>query len=229
LQIVQISDTHISSDAPGRKQDLLNSVHAINALDEKPDVVVHTGDVSHNATAEEYRSARQALDQLDMPYFVMVGNRDKRKELLNEFNDERLQLPEQGWVQYAIDQYPVRMILVDTICESSNKGQLCSERLQHLESMILADTNKPTVLFLHHPPYEATGIPDPYQYEDWQDVKKLSKLLSRFTNLCGMYCGHVHRYIDGEIANIQASAITCAAGDLRKGDVTETDTNNGFT
>jgi len=202
-------------------QDLLDCVRAINELDQKPELVVHTGDVSHNAIAEEYRSARQALDQLDVPYFVMVGNRDNRTELLNEFNDERIQIPEEGWVQYAIDQYPVRMLMVDTLSESSNKGQLCSKRLQHLEAMLLADTDKPTALFLHHPPYEATGIPDPFQYEDWQDVERLTELLSRFTNLCGMYCGHVHRYIDGGIAHIRASAITCAAGDLRKGEVSE--------
>jgi len=89
--------------------------------------------------------------------------------------------------------------------------------------MILADTRKPTALFLHHPPYAATGIPDPYQYEDWGDVDKLAAMLSKYSHIGGMYCGHVHRFIDGEIAGIQASAISCLAGDLRKGEVSDAD------
>jgi hypothetical protein len=151
----------------------------------------------------------------------MAGNRDKRIELLSEFADKRYKLAANGWVQYSIEQYSVRLLMVDTVSEHSNKGQLCAERLEHLEEMLLADTTKPVALFLHHPPYEAVGIPDPFQYEDWNDVENLTALLSQFTNVCGMYCGHVHRFIDGSIAGVQASAISCLAGDLRKGEVTD--------
>lgn len=221
LQLVQISDTHISLDVPQRMNDLENCVRTINELQVPPDLVIHTGDISHNGSSQEYHSARQLLNQLNAPYFVMAGNRDKRSELLTEFADKRYQLPVQGWVQYCIEQYSVRLLMVDTMSEHSNKGQLCAERLQHLETMLLANTTKPTALFLHHPPFEAAGIPDPFQYEDWNDVENLATLLSRFTNICGMYCGHVHRFIDGTIAEVQASAISCLAGDLRKGEVSD--------
>jgi len=226
LRIVHISDTHISEQAPQRLQDLENCVQAINKLQEPPELVVHTGDISHNALPKEYHSARQVLDKLNAPYYVMAGNRDKRAELLNEFADDRYRLPAQGWVQYSVESHPVRLLMVDTVSENSNKGQLCTERLAHLEAMLQADTTKPTVLFLHHPPYEATGIPDPYQYEDWNDVEKLAELLSRFSNLRGMFCGHVHRFIDGSIAGLPARALSCLAGDLRKGEVTDKERKN---
>ncbi len=221
LQIVQITDTHISNKAPQRLNDLKNCVRSINELPAQPDLVVHTGDISHDGLAQEYHNARKVLDQLNMPYFVMAGNRDSRPELLSEFADQRYQLAAEGWVQYAVEQNSVRLLMVDTVHERSNKGQLCAARLQHLEAMLSADTTKPCALFLHHAPYEAVGIPDPFQFKDWNDVENLSKLLSRFTHICGMYCGHVHRFIDGEIAGVQASAISCLAGDLRKGEVTD--------
>jgi len=221
LQIVQISDTHISSDVPERLTDLENCVNAINALDLQPDLVVHTGDISHNGLKEEYHNARVQLDKLNAPYFVMPGNRDNRTALLSEFDDGRYQLSNGGWVQYSLEHYPVRLIMVDTVSNNSNQGQLCKERLAHLDSMLRADTSKPVALFLHHTPYEAVGIPDPYQYENWDDVENLTTLLSGYKNICAMYCGHVHRFIDGEIAGIPASAISCCAGDLRKGEVTE--------
>lgn len=221
LQIVQISDTHISTDFPERLRDLENCVRVINELDTPPELVVHTGDISHNGSAEEYHSAKTVLDQLSAPYFVMAGNRDKRAALLTTFADKRYQLPADGWVQYSIEQHPVRLLMVDTVSERSNKGLLCQARLQHLEKMLLADTTKPVCLFLHHTPFEAIGIPDPFQFEDWSDVEKLASLLTRFTNICGVYCGHVHRFMDGEIAGLPASAISCLAGDLRKGEVSD--------
>ena len=202
-------------------RDLENCIQIINKLEVAPELVIHTGDVSHDASPAEYQSARLLLDQLSMPYFVMPGNRDKRAALLKEFSDQPVELPAQGWVQYSIEQFSTRLLIVDTVCDHSNKGQLCADRLEHLQSMLDANTSKPVALFLHHPPYEATGIPDPWQYEDWGDVEKLSALLSRYSNICAMYCGHVHRFIDGEIAAIPGSAITCLAGDLRKGEVTD--------
>lgn len=217
--IVQITDTHISHDAPQRAQDLKKCVDAINNLGTKPELVIHTGDITHNALPEEYHTARTLLDELTMPYYVMAGNKDKRDVLLEAFKHDKYQLPNTGWVQYSIESLPTRLLLLDTVSYDSNKGRLCSDRLSHLESMLNADSTKPVALFLHHPPYEATGIPDPWQYEDWADVDNLSEIISSYPSIKSMYCGHVHRYIDGEIANIKASAITCLASDLRKGDV----------
>lgn len=221
LKLVHISDSHISNDVPQRLKDLENCVRAINELPVQPELVVHTGDIAHDALAQEYHNARLQLDQLNAPYYVMAGNRDNRSVLLSEFSDKRYQLPADGWIQYSVEQYPVRLLMVDTVCDHSNKGQLCAERLEHLESMLSADTSKPTALFLHHTPYEAVGIPDPYQFADWNDVDQLTELLLKYSNISGIYCGHVHRFIDGEVANIQASAISCLAGDLRKGDVAD--------
>ena len=70
LQIVQISDTHISNDVPQRLNDLEQCVNVINNLPTQPDIVVHTGDISHDALAQEYHNARQQLDKLKAPYFV---------------------------------------------------------------------------------------------------------------------------------------------------------------
>ncbi len=221
LQIVQITDTHISSDTPSRTKDLERCVEAINDMQPQPALVIHTGDITHHGTREEYHIARKELDKLLSPFIVIPGNKDIRSELLNTFKDERYTLAPEGWVQYAIDDFSVRLLMVDTVSEDSNKGQLCKSRLEHLHQMLLANTEKPTALFLHHTPFKATGVPDPFQFEDWTQVDTLGNMLSQFNNICGIYCGHVHRFADGEIANIPASAITCLAGDLRKGDVSD--------
>ncbi len=223
LRIIQISDTHLSNDAPQRALDLEHCVQKINEELIQPDLIVHTGDISHNGLHEEYLEAQRLLNVLKAPYFVMPGNRDKRNELLNVFADDQYQIPPKGWVQYSIEKFSVRLLMVDTVCEHSNKGQLCDDRLEHLETMLKADPTKPVALFLHHTPFEAAEIPDPFQFEDWSDVDKLRELLQQHKTIGGVYCGHVHRSIDGEIAGIKARAISCLAGDLRKGKVSDAD------
>lgn len=219
--IVQISDSHISNDFPQRIADLEKCVQHINALESQPALVIHTGDVAHDGLPEEYKIARQLLEKLESPCFVMAGNRDNRQALLDVFADSRLLHTTDEWIQYSIDHLPVRLLLLDTVSIDSNKGRICQKRFDHLTKLLASDPVKPTLLFLHHPPFEAVGIPDPYQYEDWSDVDKMSELISGYANIRGMYCGHVHRPLDGTIAGLAASAITCAAGDLRKGSVSD--------
>lgn len=221
LRIVQISDTHISVDHPRRTQDLQRCVQQINSISDQPDLVIHTGDVSHDALAEEYNTAKGLLDTLRAPCFVLAGNRDDRRQLLSVFADGQYLQPDSKWIQYSIESYATRIVVIDTVSEESNKGRFCAERLALLETMLSADADRPVALFMHHTPFEATEIPDPFQFEDWREVEALSALLAGYTNIKGIFCGHVHRNIEAMTGSIPVSALTCLAGDLRKGKVTD--------
>ena len=86
--------------------------------------------------------------------------------------------------------------------------------------MLEAEPAKPTTVFMHHPPFEVRAIPDPFQFEDWQEVTKLRALLSSHQQIGGICCGHIHRSIDGRLGDLNVSAISCMATDLRKGELT---------
>jgi len=221
LLVAQISDSHIAHDQPQRVADLENCIRHINAENPQPDLVIHTGDIVHNGLAEEYTIARSALDSLVAPCFVLPGNKDKRPELISAFADEQTIRKDSVWIQYSIESLEVRLVMADTLHLESNKGQFCQERLAHLEQMLAADSSRAIAMFMHHPPFAATGIPDPYQFEDWVDAERIHTLVKRFDNICGVYCGHVHRNIQSDIDAVHASTITCVAGDLRKGDVSD--------
>lgn len=220
LRVVQISDSHIAHDSSQRVKDLEKCVQHINTIEPKPDLVVHTGDITHNAQQQEYTTARRCLDSLGIPYCVLAGNKDKRVELLETFGSAVYFQPNFPWIQYAIEHLPVRLLMLDTLHNNSNKGEFCKQRLTHLEQMLNADLSRPVAVFMHHPPFEATGIPDPYQFEDWTEAEAIRSLLGDSDNIVGVYCGHVHRNITSSVHQIPASAITCMAGDLRKGEVT---------
>ena len=223
MRIIQISDSHIALDTPGRLADLRNCVNAVNA--EKPDIVIHTGDVSHNSLAEEYSAARDILDTLTAPYHVLAGNKDTRHLLRSAFHDHGYLAQNDSFIQYSLEQYPTRLIVLDTIKEGDSKGEFCQQRLTHLQTMLEDDSTRPALIFMHHSPYVVDEIPDPWQFHNWQEVEALAELLSKHENIQQVYCGHVHRNVEGTIAGLPVEVLTCIATDLRKGQLSETDRN----
>lgn len=221
MRIVHISDSHISLDHPQRTADLQACIDVINSASEAPDAVIHTGDITHNGAAEEYNIAKQQLDELKVPYFVIPGNKDKRPALIDAFADERSIHKGDEYIQYAVDRFPVRLVMLDTLSDSSNKGKLGDARLQHIKTLLEAEPLKSTAVFMHHTPFEVGAIPDPFQFEDWEEVVKLRALFSLHRQISGIYCGHIHRNVDGRLGDISVSAISCMATDLRKGELTK--------
>ena len=75
FKIVQLADTHVIAGDP-RSERALNNIPAI--LDsEKPDFVIHTGDIFYGEPAEEsVRAALQPLVERGIPFAVTLGNHD---------------------------------------------------------------------------------------------------------------------------------------------------------
>jgi len=70
-----ISDTHIGSPNGGAEEDLRRTIHDINAMNDIAFVVL-TGDITELGTNEELRLAKQILDSLHIPYYIIPGNHD---------------------------------------------------------------------------------------------------------------------------------------------------------
>ncbi len=155
--IAQISDTHIAldtSDADQRIRDFERTVADLNALEPAPDVIVHTGDIVHNGRRDEYAQAVVTLAKARAPVCVMVGNKDNRANLREAFSACGYLVPGSDFIDYAIDDYPVRLIALDTLNPGSNKGDFCRERVGNLIDLIDAETTKPIAVITHHPPFE---------------------------------------------------------------------------
>ena len=131
--IAQISDTHIALDTPDADQrirDFALTVADINALDPAPDVIVHTGDIVHNGRQDEYAQAVAILAKARAPVYVLAGNKDNRANLRAAFSACGYLAPDSDFIDYAIDDYPVRLIALDTLSSGSNKGDFCPERVR---------------------------------------------------------------------------------------------------
>ena len=218
--IAQISDTHLALDTPDAAQrisDFERAVADLNALDPAPDVIVHTGDVVHNGRSDEYAEAVRILSKARAPVYVLAGNKDDRANLRTALARFGYLAPEGKFIDYTIEDYAVRLIAVDTLSTSSNKGDFCAERARRLTDMIDAGTGKPIAVFAHHPPFEVMVGPERLHFETHEQMERLRQALQHSGRVIAVFSGHVHRAAEGHVGRIRASVVQCIATPLRKG------------
>ncbi len=213
MLVAHITDSHIELPEPdnaGRVADFERVVADIARLARQPDMVIHTGDVTHCDRPAEYELVHTLLQTLPMPCHVIPGNKDRRENMAATF-----ELPK-GFIQQVIETSDWNLLMLDTLSDTSNKGTYCRERLQWLQAT-LSNANKPVAIFMHHPSFEMADNPYPFQFEDRQTALEFDKLVSRFDQVKGVFCGHAHRNTTGQIGNIPGMTLTAMSLDRRKG------------
>ncbi len=226
--IAHISDTHLALPEPensNRLTEFNQAIAEINALDPLPDLVVHTGDIVHWGTIEEYNTAHDVMSQLKMPFHVIPGNRDRRPVMADVFARQLAGSGNDPFFQYVIEDESARMIMLDTLDEENRLGKLCEARLGQFKSMLEADRQKQTIIFMHHPPFDVMAAPDPFQFDSRQTVARFSKIVKDHPQVRAIYCGHSHRRAADTINGIPVSVIPALAIDLRWGEYPESHRN----
>ena len=216
--VIQLSDPHIL--APGellyRRFDtaefLARAVAEINRLDPLPDVTVVTGDLVDHGEPPEYEHLRALLAPLAMPVFVIPGNHDAREPLRAAFAADGY-LPADGFLQYAIEDYPVWLIALDTLIPGEAGGLLCSERLAWLDHALASAAARPVLLMMHHPPF-VTGI-ERMDRAGLQNTEALAAVVVRYPQIERILCGHLHRAIDRRFAGTVAGTAPSTGAQLR--------------
>jgi len=219
--IAQISDTHLALDTPDAERrfgDFARTIADINALDPQPDVIVHTGDIVHNGRPDEYAQAAAVLAKARAPVCVLPGNKDDRGNLRAAFPAECYLASSSEFIDYAIEDFPVRLIALDTLSPGHGRGDFRREQADYLARLIDAAPDKPIAVFTHHPPFEVTVGPDRFHFETVEGMTRLRDVLGGCERIAAVFSGHVHRAAAGEIGRIPASVVPCIATTLRKGD-----------
>lgn len=219
--IAQISDTHIDPEhenGSARLRDLEACVADINSLDTIPDVVIHTGDMAHNGDDEKYQLAFNILQKLTPPLLACPGNRDERSLLRERITIGRPLSDNSPYFQYVVDDFPVRLIALDTINAQSNQGAYCQDRAEDLRTWLSSNSDKPTAMFMHHPPFEVTESKFPLQYDPWEGAERLASALKNQTHVIRGFCGHAHRDSKGLVEGVPFSCVPSIARDLRLGE-----------
>ena len=225
--IAQISDTHISVDHPQgarRLADLRRTVDAINALTPQPDVVIHTGDLANRARDDEYAAAAPVLAGLRAPFYPVPGNRDDRELLRERFIRRPCLVPDAPHVQYVVDDQPLRLMGLDSQSGHSQQGDFCEARAAAVARELAAQPERPTVVFMHHPPFEVEGDPKSFQYETRDGFARVISTLRSNGQVIRVLCGHAHQARDADLGGFLASTVPSIAVDLRMGEDAQRET-----
>lgn len=215
MLLAQITDTHIKADglwAYGKVDTvgfLRRAIAHVNAFRPAIDAAILTGDLTDRGGPKEFAELRSHLDALAVPWFPVPGNHDRRDIMRQAFSDHDKVRACPEFIQYAVEDFPFRLIGLDTTEIGKPHGFLCDTRLKWLDQCLQAEPDKPTLIFQHHPPFE-TGI----RHMDVQNLRNgdaLMDLLARHPQVKHVACGHVHRPSEVTLRGIGVSIAPNAA------------------
>jgi Icc protein len=149
LRILHLSDTHLrkSPDSMrGKKaeQRLASVLERFSRRNETVDIIVVTGDIAGDRSAQACERLSHALHSFGIPVLAVPGNHDDPTEVRTCFPES------------TVERGNWRFVGVDTSRPDRTRGAVDSERL--FDSLAQLD-GRPTVLAMHHPPVSpATGL-----------------------------------------------------------------------
>ena len=180
--IAFITDSHIEHqfpkdqgvDALGNWQMVLESVKA-----HKVDMIIIGGDIGETKIFEYFF---KSLDDLNMPYYSILGNHDKYEDVKPFLNNPLATNPNELF--YTFDEDDFQYIFLD-----SSRGQVSQFQLDWLEKTLNNSDLKPLV-FIHHPLLKVnTRVDIDYPLHNREAVVEV---LNKFDKNIPVICGHYH-------------------------------------
>jgi 3',5'-cyclic-AMP phosphodiesterase len=152
--------------------------------------VVISGDLADTPTVEEYDYLKRLLAPLQLPFAGIPGNHDSR-ELMRAAFPESPYATSSGALNQRLEIGGLDLMLLDSSVHGKPHGELEAPTLQWLEATLVSSSDRPALLFLHHPPFKA-GI----WHMDRQNLlnaAELAPIVRRHPRLQLIATGHIHR------------------------------------
>lgn len=193
----QISDSHIGFNKPANP-DVVGTLQAtidkLNAMQDRPAFVLHTGDLTHLAQADQFDVLDQSLKGVKTEkIFYVPGEHDmldNGKQYAERF----------GKATYSFDYNGVHFIGLNNVSDhvDGGLGRIGADQLQWLAGDLKGlSASTPIVVFAHIPLWAI--------YPDWgwgtEDSAQALALLKRFGSV-SVLNGHIHQTIQKVEGNI---------------------------
>lgn len=210
MLIVQMTDLHVRP-----RGQASNRVSETNMLTEQafrvvrgmrpaPDLVLITGDLTECGLASEYEMFSAILRRsLPGKVYVIPGNHDRRENLRAGLRDLPGVTSDPEFVQYVIEDHPVRVVMLDTVVPGASHGALSDGQLAWLDTRLAEQSTKPTLIGMHHPAF-MTGLPHMDRIA-LRNADRFAAVVARHPQVRRIVAGHHHRPITGQVAHAVAT------------------------
>ena len=194
FSFVQISDSHIGFNKPANPDvtaTLQLAIDKINAMQHKPDFIIHTGDLTQLSKPSEFDTLDQVLKGASTKQIYFVPG---EHDMLADNGEEYLQrygkgTKGAGW--YSFDHKGVHFVGLINVAnlKAGGMGSLGHEQLEWLEDDLKGRSDStPIVLFAHIPLWTI--------YPDWgwgtDDSEQALSYVKRFGSVTVLN-GHIHQ------------------------------------
>src|SRR5947209_6041053 len=204
FSFVQISDSHIGFNKPANPDvtaTLQTAINKINAMPNKPDFIIHTGDLSQLSKPSEFDTLDQVLKGASAKQIYFVPG---EHDMLSDNGEQYLQrygkgTKGSGW--YSFDQKGVHFVGLVNVAnlKAGGMGSLGHEQLEWLEDDLKGrSASTPIVLFAHIPLWTI--------YPEWgwgtDDSEQALSYVKRFGSVTVLN-GHIHQImqkIEGKVS-----------------------------
>lgn len=191
VQLVQITDCHIFADA-GEKLHGLNTRDSFEAVKfaviesgVRLDMLLATGDLSQDASADSYRYLARQFDDFATPTFWIPGNHDEIGGLEKHFTGKRIHAAKHilagAW----------QIVMLDSTIGGEVHGRVAESQLSFLDTALKQYPDRHALVCLHHQAIE-TGS----EWIDNKGLREADQLRARLTqheNIRAVLWGHVHQ------------------------------------
>ena len=157
FSFVQISDSHIGFAKPANpdaRVTLNAAIDKIVAMPGKPAFMIHTGDISHAAKADQFDDAQQMIGRARLDVHYAPGEHDILDPKTRDAYLGRFGKGATGGGWYAFDQAGVHFVSLNNVVDlkKNGLGSLGPEQLEWLEDDLKGKSaSTPIVIFSHIP------------------------------------------------------------------------------
>ncbi|MEU0503243.1 metallophosphoesterase [Nocardia sp. NPDC005998] len=210
LRFAQLSDSHLGFQGPANTNVIgtfNEAIGQINALGYTPDFVIHTGDLTHLATPEQFDQVKQMLTQTNTPHvFTVPGEHDSIDDAGQKYRAAfGAGTRGDGW--YSFDIAGVHLIALVNTLNLNLLGHLGQDQLEFIRKDVAPlSSDTPIIVFSHIPLFA--------MYPDWgwgtDDATQALSYLRRFASVTCLN-GHVHQLFTKTEGNITFHSGTTTA------------------
>jgi Predicted phosphohydrolases len=227
MKVIQISDIHImpneSALASKHLANFDRAIDFINANADKinADLIIVTGDISHDGDIPSYERFFKIMNRTSLPFYFFPGNHDNKKNL-----DDAAHKQGGNYDINSFEDDEWRMLSIDSVVDKEDFGRVSTHALDTLEKAIAASGNKKVAVFLHHHPIPVgTPIVDSCMLNNAEELLSLCQRL----NVKFIGSGHAHTLFQRKLGEtlISVSPAICSQWKNGTSDVSSID-NSAF-
>lgn len=186
--LLHLSDLHFGTE----RQECIRAIQAF-CQEQRPEVVVVSGDLTQRAKFKEFLACRQFLDGLKIPYFVVPGNHDiPLYQLWNRvFSPFGLYQLFFGSLENTLVTEHFYLIGMNSIRRRYHtRGHISLEQIQHVDEILQkAPQNKLKIIVSHQPFYTSN---ENHHLKDCPSLGKFAIKEWGQHQLYALLHGHLH-------------------------------------